>query len=161
MNAPQLAQLILRLCRKRGMALRVERPADEAFPILHVAPKGKLTAYLRAAIPLCKPELIALLEAEQTQTVALDIGSWAPLGVCGACGNCGGLDYAVRPGSYTVYCVTCTTAKEVLEGELEGEMLKLRWGTKATPASHEEAGAGAEEALSLPTDDNQGGYTHE
>jgi len=65
MQPTQLAQTVLRLCRKRGMTLTVERVPDGQEPIVHARPAAQLTAYLRAALTLCEREVIALLEEER------------------------------------------------------------------------------------------------
>jgi hypothetical protein len=60
-----MAQTVLRLLRQRSFHVRVERRKG-AEPILHVEPQALLTDYLRAAIRLCRLELVAIIEKENT-----------------------------------------------------------------------------------------------
>jgi hypothetical protein len=67
MNPEQLAPSILRLCRRYGIHLRVERREEGQTPRLHAGPRAILErhAYLVQGIHGCKMHLIALLEAEE------------------------------------------------------------------------------------------------
>jgi hypothetical protein len=68
MNPEQLAPSILRLCRRYGIRLRVERREAGQAPRLHAGPREILErhAYLAQGIHGCKAHLIALLEAEKS-----------------------------------------------------------------------------------------------
>jgi len=66
MNPDQLAPSILRLCRRYGIRLRIERRSGGRDPVLHAGPREVLERhpYLVRGIAGCKVQLIALLDAE-------------------------------------------------------------------------------------------------
>lgn len=117
MSPEQLAPVIIRLLRRRGIRLSLTYDAA-GHPTLHVRPGHLLTAYLTAAIRLCKAEMVRRLEGENG-LVYMEMGSWSPVGVgLGPCPTCGGREYAQGPEPHQVCCVACTAQSAELEDEI-------------------------------------------
>ena len=136
----QFAQTLLRLLRKRGVTVRIER-VDSGTPTLHVRPRTLVSPFLRQAIPRVKEQLIALLESEGrgSCTAANGVVWWQELRRCPQCDAC---DWGVI-GQIDIHgqetnvwaCQTCRSTVEDLETRL-GSIEALRWGKADTKQVH-------------------------
>lgn len=119
----QFAQTLLRLLRKRGLILRVER-SEGVEPILHVSPKERVSIFMRQAIPRVKEQLIALLASEGVGfCTGADGVVWKQQLV--RCPHCQACDWGVigiekneGPEHEIWGCQTCGIIPEEIEREL-------------------------------------------
>ena len=140
MQDEQVAQLIMRIGRKRGLTFRVERPTH-GEPIVHVGPRQLVSPYLRLAIPRCKDALITLLESEGTGTVTGEDGRvWTQtLARCPQCGACDwGIIRTERDAGHDQHiwgCQTCHLTAESAKHAMKEAAHVLRLAPKKMVSS--------------------------
>jgi hypothetical protein len=133
----QFAREVLRLARVRGLTFRIERPAGEE-PILRVAPKERISPFLKGAIPAYKPELLKVLEREGTGYATAQDGTlWKQaLHRCEKCGACdwGVIGVVDVKGEEVNHwgCLVCHGDETTLQESLDRQSLTMGRATPGT-----------------------------
>lgn len=131
----KLAKNVIRLARMRGVTLSVVRK-DGAELTLNARPGKNVTPYLRMAIPMCKEELIRLIEDEAAGRY-VNANGHPELDIT-PCPTCGYRDIGMKRtmtlengASVEIWgCFLCGNTPEAVERQIDDMYPHIKWDKK-------------------------------